>query len=92
MSGLTKEAFEDWMWRLRYVEVVIGYKGQRYHIEGATKKYTIGVFKKKEHEIDHWIEVVGDTDDDAYDKLMNEPLFDGEALKDIIGKIEWLEG
>lgn len=92
MSGLTKEAFEDWIWRLRYVEVVIRYKGQCYHIEGGTKKYTIGVFKKKEYEIDHWIEVVGDTDDDAYNKLMNEPLFDGEALKDIIDKIEWLEG
>ena len=39
MSGLTKEQFEDWMWRLRYVEVVIGYKGQRYHIEGYNKKY-----------------------------------------------------
>lgn len=26
-----------------------------------------------------------------YQKLINEPLFDGEALKDILDKIEWLE-
>ena len=45
MSGLTKEQFEDWIWRLRYVEVVIGYKGQRYHIEGYNKKYVDFKFK-----------------------------------------------
>lgn len=91
MNGLTKERFEDLMWRLQYVEVVISYKGQRYHIESYNKKYIIGVFKKKKYEIDYWIEVVGETYDDAYKKLMNEPLFCGEALKDILDKIEWLE-
>lgn len=30
--------------------------------------------------------------DDAYNRLMNEPLFDGEELKNILDKIEWLEG
>ena len=55
------------------------------------KKYTIGVFKKKVYEIDHWIEVVGESYEDAYQKLMNEPLFNNEALKDILDKIEWLE-
>ncbi len=92
MSGLTKEQFDDWMWRLRYVEVVIAYKGQRYHIEGNNKKYFVGIFEKKEYKIKEWIEVVGNSNDDAYNKLMNEPLFGGEALKDIIDKIEWLEG
>ena len=92
MSGLTKEQFEDWIWRLRYVEVVIGYKGQRYHIEGYNKKYVVGIFEKKEYKIKEWIEVVGNSNDDAYNKLMNEPLFGGEALKDIIDRIEWLEG
>ena len=92
MSGLTKEQFEDWMWRLRYVEVVIGYKGQRYHIEGYNKKYVIGIFEKNEYRIKEWIDVVGVSNDDAYNKLMNEPLFGGEALKDILDNIEWLEG
>ena len=47
--------------------------------------------KRKKYRIKDWIEVVGTSDDDAYNKLMNEPLFCGEALKDIIDKIEWLE-
>ena len=59
-------------------------------ISKLIKKYVIGVFKKKIEEIDHWIEVVGDSDDDAYNKLMNEPLFEKQALKDIINEIEWL--
>ena len=91
MNGLTDTMLESYLNSLRYAEVVIGYKGQRYHIEAGTKKYTIGVFKKKEYEIDHWIEVVGESYDDAYQKLMNDPLFNGEALKDILNKIEWLE-
>ena len=91
MNGLTDTMLESYLNSLRYAEVVIGYKGQRYHIEAGTKKYTIGVFKKKEYEIDHWIEVVGESYDDAYQKLMNDPLFNGEALKDILDKIEWLE-
>ena len=92
MNGLTKEDFEDWMWRLQYVEVVISYKGQRYHIESYNKKYVIGLFEKKEYRIKEWIEVVGSSDEEAFQKLMNEPLFSGEALKDILDKIEWLEG
>lgn len=92
MNGLTKEDFEDWMWRLQYVEVVISYKGQRYHIESFNKKYVIGLFEKKEYRIKEWIEVVGNSDEEAFQKLMNEPLFSGEALKDILDKIEWLEG
>ena len=91
MNGLTDTMLESYLNSLRYAEVVIGYKGHRYHIEAGTKKYTIGVFKKKEYEIDHWIEVVGESYDDAYQKLMNDPLFNGEALKDILNKIEWLE-
>lgn len=91
MNGLTDTMLESYLNSLRYAEVVIKYKGQRYHIEAGTKKYTIGIFKKKDYEIDHWIEVVGDSYDDAYQKLMNEPLFDGKALKDILDKIEWLE-
>lgn len=91
MNGLTDTMLESYLNSLRYAEVVIKYKGQRYHIEAGTKKYTIGVFKKKDYEIDHWIEVAGDSYDDAYQKLMNELLFEGEALKDILDKIEWLE-
>ena len=91
MSGLTDIMLQSYLNSLRYAEVVIGYKGQRYHIEAGTKKYTIGVFKKKEYEIDYWIEVVGESYEDAYQKLINEPLFSGEALKDILDKIEWLE-
>ena len=91
MNGLTDTMLESYLNSLRYAEVVIRYKGQRYHIEAGTKKYTIGVFKKKEYEIDHWIEVVGESYDDAYQKLMNDPLFNGEPLKDILNKIEWLE-
>lgn len=92
MNGLTDDMLESYMHSLKYAEVAIGYKGQRYHIEAGTKKYTIGIFKKKVYEIDCWIEVTGESYDDAYDKLMNEPLFGGEALKDILDKIEWLEG
>lgn len=93
MNGLIdKDEFESSMDNLRYREVVISYKGQRYHIEAYSKKYVIGLFDKKEYRIKEWIEVVGDTNDDAYQKLMNEPLFGGEALKDILDKIEWLEG
>ena len=92
MNGLTDDMLESYMHSLKYAEVVIGYKGQRYHIEAGTKKYITGVFKKKVYEIDHWIEVIGDSYDDAYNKLMSEPLFGGETLKDIIDKIEWLEG
>lgn len=90
MNGLTEDMFESWLNDLRYREVIIGYNGTRYHIEAYNKKYVIGVFKKKNEEIDHWIEVVGDSDDDAYNKLMNEPLFEKQALKDIINEIEWL--
>lgn len=92
MNGLTKDDFEDWMWRLQYVEVVISYKGKRYHIESYNKKYVIGLFEKKEYRIKEWIEVVGNSDEEAFQKLMNEPLFSGEALKNILDKIEWLEG
>lgn len=92
MNGLTKEDFEDWMWRLQYVEVVISYKGQRYHIESFNKKYVISLFEKKEYRIKEWIEVVGNSDEEAFQKLMNESLFSGEALKNILDKIEWLEG
>lgn len=93
MNGLIdKDEFESSMDNLRYREVVISFKGQRYHIEAYSKKYVIGLFDKKEYRIKEWIEVVGDTNDDAYQKLMNEPLFGGEALKDILDKIEWLEG
>ncbi|MDD5885587.1 MAG: hypothetical protein PUC66_06125 [Erysipelotrichaceae bacterium] len=90
MSGLTEDMLESWLDDLKYREVIIGYKGIRYHIEAYNKKYVIGVFKKNIEEIDHWIEVVGDTDDDAYNKLMNEPLFGKQALKDVIHEIEWL--
>ena len=93
MNGLIdKDEFESSMDNLRYREVVISYKGQRYHIEAYDKKYVIGLFEKKEYRIKEWVEVVGDTNDDAYQKLMNEPLFGGEALKDILDEIEWLEG
>lgn len=93
MNGLIdKDEFESSMDNLRYREVVIFYKGQRYHIEAYDKKYVIGLFEKKEYRIKEWIEVVGNTNDEAYQKLMNEPLFAGEALKDILDKIEWLEG
>ena len=92
MNGLSKETFEDWMWRLQYVEVVISYKGQRYHIESFNKKYVIGLFEKKEYRIKECIEVVGSSNEEAFQKLMNEPLFSGEALKDILDKVEWLEG
>ena len=93
MDGLIdKDALESSMDNLKYREVVISYKGQRYHIEADNKKYIIGLFEKKEYRIKEWVEVAGVSDDDAYNKLMNEPLFDGEALKDIIDKIEWLEG
>ena len=93
MNGLIdKDEFESSMDNLRYREVVIAYKGQRYHIEAYDKKYVIGLFEKKEYRIKEWIEVVGNTNDDAYQKLMNEPLFGGEALKDILYDIEWLEG
>ena len=51
---------------------------------------SLAYLRKKIEEIDHWIEVVGDSDDDAYNKLMNEPLFEKQALKDIINEIEWL--
>lgn len=93
MNGLIdKDEFESSMDNLRYREVVISYKSRRYHIEAYDKKYVIGLFEKKEYRIKEWIEVVGDTNDDAYQKLMNEPLFGGEALKDILDEIEWLEG
>lgn len=85
------DMLESYMNSLKYAEVVIKYKGQRYHIEAGIKKYTIGVFKKKEYEIDYFFDIEGDSYDDAYNKLMNEPLFGGEALKDILDKIEWLE-
>lgn len=93
MNGLIdKDEFESSMDNLRYRVVVISYKGQKYHIEAYDKKYVIGLFEKKEYHIKEWIEVVGNTNEDAYQKLMNEPLFCGEALKDILDKIEWLEG
>jgi|GEM_PF-1031620 len=93
MNGLIdKDELESSMDNLKYREVVISYKGQRYHIEAYNKKYVIGLFETKEYRIKEWVEVVGVSDDDAYNKLMNEPLFDGEALKDIIDKFEWLEG
>ena len=91
MNGLSNDMLESYMNSLKYAEVVIKYKGQRYHIEAGAKKYTIGVFKKKEYEIDYFFDIEGDSYDDAYNKLMNEPLFGGEALKDILDKIEWLE-
>ena len=90
MNGLTKDMLEIWLDDLKYCEVIIGYKGSRYHIEAYNKKYVIGVFKKKCEEIDRWIEVKGESSDEPFDKLMNEPLFSGEALKDIINDIDWL--
>lgn len=47
MNGLSSDMFESYMNSLKYAEVVIKYKGQRYHIEAGTKKYTIGLFKRK---------------------------------------------
>ena len=81
MNGLSNDMLESYMNSLKYAEVAIKYKGQRYHIEAGTKKYTIGVFKKRKYEIDYFFDIEGDSYDDAYNKLMNEPLFGGEALK-----------
>ena len=40
MNGLIdKDEFESAMDNLRYREVVISYKSQRYHIEAYSKKY-----------------------------------------------------
>jgi hypothetical protein len=57
----------------------------------TTKKYIIGLFEKKKYRIKSWREVIGKTDDDAFYHLMNDSLFDGKALKDIIDEIDWLE-
>ena len=93
MSGfINKDELESSMDNLKYREVVIRFHNQNYHIEAYSKKYVIGIFNKKEYKIDSWIEVEGVSDDDAFNKLMNQPLFDGFALKDIINDIEWLEG
>lgn len=93
MNGfIDNDDYKSWMDSLRYREVVIKHNNKKYHIEAYPKKYLIGLFKKKEYEIEQWFEVKGDSYDDAFDKLMNEPLFDGSALKDIINDIEWLEG
>jgi len=54
------------------------------------RKYVVGIFKKKEDVIDYFVDVQGISDDDAYEKLMSQPLFSGEALKNILDKIEWL--
>lgn len=91
MNGLRNNVSESCMNALRYAEVVIKYKGQRYHIEAGSKKYTIGVFKKETYEIDYFLEVKGSTYEEAYNKLISEPLFNGNALKDIIEQVEWLE-
>ena len=56
-SGHDCDMLESYMNSLKYAEVVIKYKGQRYHIEAGTKKYTIGVFKKKEYEIDYFFDI-----------------------------------
>ena len=90
MNGLTDDMLESYMDDLKYREVIIGYKGNRYHIEAYNKKYVVGIFKKKEDVIDYFVDVQGISDDDAYEKLMSQPLFSGEALKNILGKIEWL--
>ena len=38
MNGLNDTMLESYLNSLRYAEVVIKYKGQRYHIEAGTKK------------------------------------------------------
>ena len=48
MNGLTDDMLESYMDDLKYREVIIGYKGNRYHIEAYNKKYVVGIFKKKE--------------------------------------------
>lgn len=48
---MEKDEFESSMDNLRYREVVISYKGQRYHIEAYEKKYIIGIFEKKNIEL-----------------------------------------
>lgn len=90
-ESLSKDELESCMNALEYREVVIGYHGKRYHIEAYNQKYIIGLFEKKKYRIKSWREVIGKTDDDAFYHLMNDPLFDGEALKDIIDEIDWLE-
>ncbi len=90
MSELTNEMLESWLNDLKYREVIIRYKGIKYHIEAYNKKYVIGVFDKSKDEIDHFIDVIGCSDEDAYEKLMNEPLFSGQPLKEIINEIEWM--
>lgn len=93
MNGfIDKDEFESSMDNLKYREAVIRFHNLNYHIEAYPKKYVIGIFNKKEYKIDSWIEVEGISDDDAFEKLMNQLLFDGCALKDIINEIEWLEG
>lgn len=93
MNGfIDKDEFESSMDNLKYREVVIRFHNLNYHIEAYPKKYVIGIFNKKEYKIDSWIEVEGISDDDAFEKLMNQLLFDGCALKDIINEVEWLEG
>lgn len=90
MNGLTDDMLESYMDDLKYREVIIGYKGNRYHIEAYNKKFVVGIFKKNEDVIDYFVDVQGVSNDDAYEKLMSQPLFSGEALKDILDKIEWL--
>ncbi len=90
MNGLTDDMLESYMDDLKYREVIIGYKGNRYDIEAYNKKYVVGIFKKKGDVIDYFVDVQGVSNDDAYEKLMSQPLFSGEALRDILDKIEWL--
>ena len=70
MNGLTDDMLESYMDDLKYREVIIGYKGNRYHIEAYNKKYVVGIFKKKEDVIDYFVDVQGVSNDDAYEKLI----------------------
>ena len=38
MNGLSNDLLESYLNSLKYAEVVIKYKGQRYHIGAGTKK------------------------------------------------------
>lgn len=92
MSGFANiEERESCMNSLRYREVVISFHNKTYHIEAYNNKYVVGLFKKKEYEIEKRIEFSGKNEEDAFNKLMCEKIFDGRALKDIIDEIEWLE-
>jgi len=87
MNGLSKETKDELMNSIQYRECDIIYKKQMYHIESCGKTMSVGIYDKTNEIIEKWIEIDEGNAEKSYQKFLNEPLFSGKTILEIIDEL-----